>query len=74
MPPILDLAVGILFLVSGLILLTTRNSYEAAIARNLERGWLKPEQAHAKRRGRVWIGVGGLVCGGGLIVGHLLNR
>lgn len=73
MPPILDLSVGILFFVCGLIFLTTRRSYEAAIARNLEHGWLTPQRAEAKRRARVWIGVCGLVCDCGLTVGYFLN-
>ena len=74
MPKILDLVVGIVFVLCGLIFLTTRKSYEAAILQDLQRGWLTPEQADAKRRSRVWIGVGGVAVGCGLAAGYFLNR
>ena len=74
MPKILDLVVGVLFVACGLIFLTTRMSYEAAILQNLQRGRLTPEQADAKRRSRVWIGVGSFVVGCGLTAGYFLNR
>ena len=67
------LFVGILFLLSGLILLTTRKSYEAAIREDLERGWLTQEEAEGKRRDRVWIGVGAGIVGCGLIASYFLN-
>jgi len=74
MPAILDVYVGILFFVNGLIFLTTRGGYEAAIKQDLERCWLTPQQAEAKRRSRVWVGVGSLVVGCGLVAGYFLNR
>lgn len=58
MPKSANLFVGILLVLSGLVFLTTRKSYEAAILRDLQRGWLTPEEAAAKRRSRVWVGFG----------------
>jgi hypothetical protein len=74
MPKNADLFVGILLVLSGLVFLTTRKSYDAAILQDLHRGWLTPEEADAKRRSRVWIGVGSLVVGCGLAGGYFLNR
>lgn len=74
MPKSADLFVGILLVLSGLVFLTTRRSYEAAILQDLQRGWLTPEQAQAKCRERVWVGVCGLVCGCGLTAGYFLSR
>ncbi len=69
-----DLFVGIMLVAGGLVFLTTRRSYDAAILQDLQRGWLTPEEAAAKRRSRVWVGVGSLVVGCGLAAGKFLNR
>jgi hypothetical protein len=74
MPKSADLFVGILLVLSGLVVLTTRKSYDASILQDLQRGWLTPEEAAAKRRSRVWVGVGSLVVGCGLAAGYFLNR
>lgn len=73
MPKSADLFVGIMFVLSGLVFLTARKSYDAAILQDLQRGWLTPEQAAAKSRSRVWVGVGSLVVGCSLAAGYFLN-
>jgi hypothetical protein len=74
MAPVFYLGVGILLLVSGLILLTNRRGYEAAIKRDRERGWLTSRQAEALSRAWIWVAIMNVVVGSWHTTGYFLNH
>ena len=71
MPESADIVIGTLLVVCGLVFLFTRASFERAVDDDLRAGHLTKTEAENKRRGRVWVGIGSLTAGAGLIVSYL---